>query len=295
MPDRRKVNRKATRGGVEHTRGNVVTIRYPEVRKGFEAWILLRSDVHHDNPHSDRKMEKRHLEEAVERDAWIIDNGDLFCAMQGKWDKRASKETVRPEHQKGNYLDALIETAADFYRPYAERFAVLGRGNHETSIRSRHETDLTERLAERLRLAGSPVIASGYSGWVVFRFLIGGTQSTSLILHHYHGSGGGGPVTHGVIEANRVAVYTPDPHIVLLGHTHTEWILPVARQRISSAGVLYRDEQFFVRVPGYKDAWGDGSGGWEVERRHGPKPKGAAWLRFWLQGQEIRYEVRRAV
>lgn len=298
MPSKPKPNRTATgkisASGVEHTRRNVVTIRYTDVRKGFEAWVLLRSDVHHDNPHSDRKLEKKHLDEALQRKAWIIDNGDLFCAMQGKYDKRASKDTVRPEHQTGNYLDRLVETAGEFYVPYASRFAVLGRGNHETAIRSRHETDLTDRLAERLRQAGSPVVVSGYSGWVIFRFLIYGTQTLSVILHHYHGSGGGGPVTHGVIEANRVGVYTPDAQIVLLGHTHTEWILPVARQRISGAGVVYADEQVFVRVPGYKDAWGDGSGGWEVERRHGPKPKGAAWLRFWLIGNDLRHEVLRA-
>jgi len=280
--------------GVEHTGRNVVTIRYTDVKVGWEAWVLLRSDVHHDNPHSDRRMEKRHLDEAVARQAWVIDNGDLFCAMQGKYDKRANKDTVRPEHQRGDYLDALVRTAAEFYRPYAGRFAVLGRGNHETSIRSRHETDLTDRLAERMRADGSPVVASGYGGWVVFRFLAHKTQSDSVVLHHFHGSGGGGPVTRGVISTNRMAVYTPDPQIILTGHTHDEWVVPIRRQRLSAAGIPYQDEQIHVRVPGYKDEFGSGEGGWWVETGKAPRPRGAAWLRFWYQHKEIRYEVLRA-
>jgi hypothetical protein len=59
--------------------------------KDWEQWVLLRSDVHHDNPKCDQDLERQHLQEALEYDAPIIDNGDLFCAMQGRWDKRADK------------------------------------------------------------------------------------------------------------------------------------------------------------------------------------------------------------
>jgi hypothetical protein len=68
-------------------------------RMDWEQWVLLRSDVHHDNPKCNQALEKQHLDEAAEYDAPIIDNGDLFCAMQGKWDKRADKAALRPEHQ----------------------------------------------------------------------------------------------------------------------------------------------------------------------------------------------------
>src|SRR5688572_11399081 len=68
-----------------------------------ERWFLLQSDVHWDNPHCDRKLFYKHLKQAQERDAAILDNGDFFCAMQGKWDKRANKSDLRPEHQSGDY------------------------------------------------------------------------------------------------------------------------------------------------------------------------------------------------
>jgi hypothetical protein len=279
---------------VEHTARNVTTVRLDFGSQRREAWFLLSSDRHHDNPATDQAMEKRHLEQARDRGAGIIDAGDLFCAMQGKYDKRSDKNSLRPEHQRGDYLDALVSTAAGFYQPFAKQIVVLGVGNHETAVRSRQETDLTERLAERLSAsAGCKVAAGGYGGWVRFLFRIH-TRCSSRVLHYYHGTGGGGPVTRGVIQTNRLAVFNPDADFVLSGHTHDSWIVPIARQRINDAGRLYHDEQVHVRTPGYKNAWADGHAGFEVERMHGPKPKGAAWLRFYVDGGEIRSEVSRA-
>lgn len=109
---------------------NVVRVKL-DCNKQKEHWILLRSDAHHDNPHCNWNLEKKHLDEALERDAGIIDGGDLFCAMQGAWDPRKSKSCLRPEHQRSDYLDALVTTAADFYQPYANNIICLGQGNHE--------------------------------------------------------------------------------------------------------------------------------------------------------------------
>jgi hypothetical protein len=64
--------------------------------------------------------------------------------------------------------------------------------------------------------------------------------------------------------------------------------------RLSAQGVVYRDEQVHVRCAGYKDAWGDGSSGWEVERMLGPKPQDAAWLRFFYVNGKIEFEIVRA-
>jgi hypothetical protein len=277
---------------IRHVAVNSTVIKYSGIKSGWEQWVLLRSDVHHDNPKCDQALERKHLEEAKECDALVIDNGDLFCAMQGKWDKRSSKDALRPEHQSGDYFDRLVDTAIDFYRPYAKNFAVLGRGNHETSVRGRHETDLTDRLAAGLRRNGSDCIAGGYGGFV--RFLFDSGKKESKVLHYYHGSGGGGPVTRGTIQTARLAVFCPDAHIVLTGHTHDSWTVPIARMRLSMQGVVYKDEQVHVRCAGYKDAWGDGSCGWEVERMLGPKPHDAAWLRFFYVNGEIDFEIVRA-
>ena len=173
----------------------------------------------------------------------------------------------------------------------------MGRGNHETAIVKQHETDLTDRLVSRMRQQGGIVEASGYGGWVVFRFCdVGGRIKDSKLLYHYHGSGGGGPVTRGTIQTNRLAVMTPDAQIVLSGHTHDEWTVTIPRQRISLRGAVYHDEQLHIRCAGYKDAWGDGHAGWEVERMLGPKALGSAWLKFFWdeRSERIKFETMRA-
>ena len=267
--------------------------------KDWEQWVLLRSDVHHDNPKCKQDLERMHLEEALSYDAPIIDNGDLFCCMQGSWDKRKDKAALRPEHQGSNYFDLLVETAADFYAPFASHIAVLGKGNHETAMTKQHETDLTDRLASRLRNKGGITESSGYGGWVIFRFDHPNKKNgliDSCRLYHYHGTGGGGPVTRGTIQTNRIAVFTPDANIVLTGHTHDEWQMTIQRQRLTEKGVIYHDEQLHIRCGGYKDAWGTGEAGWEVERMLGPKPIGSAWLRFWWDRKNdcVRYDSQRA-
>ena len=243
-------------------------------------WVLLSFDRHHDNPKSDNAMEKRHLELARKRNAVIIDGGDLFCAMQGKYDPRSNKSDLKPEHKKGDYLDALVKTAADFYGPYADLFAVMAPGNHETAISKRHETNLTERLVTMLNdRHGSNIKMGGFSGWVKFQILVFGEAMTTNMWYH-HGYGGDAPVTKGVIQTNRQAVYLPDAHIVATGHTHNEWQFPLPRIRLSHKGKVYHDEQLHLKVPSYKEEYVDGYGGWHIERGGPPKPTGAVWLRF---------------
>jgi hypothetical protein len=116
---------------VEHTHRNILTISMAMLSRSAEQWALLRSDAHHDNAKCDQALERKHLEQAKERGAWILDAGDLFCAMQGKYDKRSDRSALREEYQQGPYLDKLVSRPAKFYGPYAQNFAVIGRGNHE--------------------------------------------------------------------------------------------------------------------------------------------------------------------
>ena len=270
----------------EKTHRNVVTVRM-NMRAGDEQWFLLRSDAHHDHPACDRKTEKRHLDEASDRGAGIIDAGDCLCAMQGKEDKRGTKSAIRQENNTSVYFDSLVDEGAEFYGPYAHNWLVLGQGNHETAVKKKHETCLTTRLVQAINTAhGSNVYVGGYSGWV--RFLFNAyTRRSSKLLWYFHGTGGGGPVTRGVIQTNRMAIISPDADFILSGHTHDEWRMPIARVRLNEAGVPFRDEQIHLRSGGYKEAWGDGFEGFEVEKMLGPKPIGAWWLKFWCHAGQI--------
>ena len=255
---------------------------------GDEQWFLLQADVHWDNPHCVRRLYKKHLDQAIERDAGIFKFGDTFCAMQGNFDKRSSKESLRPEHQSINYFDALVDTAAEYHEPYKSHHILISEGNHETSIIKHHETNLVKRLASKLN-----VEAMGYTGFVRFLFTRKTGGRASRVAYFNHGYGGGGPVTKGVIQSNRRAVFLPDADFVVTGHIHERWDLSIPRLRVNAQGRTYLDEQVHIQLPTYKDEY-NMAGGWHIERGGPPKPLGATWLRFFYDTdfpQNIGFEV----
>jgi len=274
---------------IEKNHPVVTTLRMEVTGARWEQWFLLRSDAHHDNLHCNQEMERRHLEEAKARNAGILDFGDLFCAMQGKWDKRADQTQMREELRGSDYLDRLVSYCADFYRPYAANWILLAQGNHESAIQRRNETSLGERLAERLRVAGSPVVTGTYRGWIWFQFRIKGTQRHSLTLHYTHGYGGGGPVTRDVIQTARQMVYL-DADFMVSGHSHDSWNLPIRRERLNHAGKPVLNDVEHVKCGGYKDEFSPGTG-WANEKGFPPKPLGAYWLRFYCKPSQTRYAI----
>lgn len=275
---------------IEFPSRNVVKVLFPYVYAGWEQWILLVGDRHFDSVDTDRKLQLAHLEMARERNAFIVEVGDTFDAMQGKFDPRRDYDSLRPEYKSRDYLDVIVKDAAQFLGPYADCFLVFGRGNHESSVLKTANVDLINNLVHRLNSDhGGNVQPGGYGGWIKFIFKIGGTQSVSQNMKYHHGSGGGGPVTRGVIQTNRQAVYLPDADIVINGHTHDEWYVPIARERLSNMGVVYQDIQHHIRLTTYKDEYKDGFDGFHVERWGPPKPKGVAWLRFYCAKQRSEH------
>jgi len=169
-------------------------------------------------------------------------------------------------------------------------------------ILKHHETNLTERLVEaiRQRCPSSPVRAGGFSGWVRFIFDRGAGASASCRLWYHHGYGGGGPVTRGVIQSNRKAVYV-EADIIASGHTHDSWIVPITRIQLNKSNRIHHNDQIHVSTPGYKDEYADGFGGFHIERGAPPKPVGCAWLHFAYHrprrnevGLGVRWEVKAA-
>lgn len=285
---------------LEEVSPNVHTIRFPdtglsETRQGWEQWVLLMADEHWDNPHCDRELLKRHHDEALERGAAIIKIGDTFCAMQGRWDPRANKSDLREEHQEGDYLDRLVSTAADWYEPYASNIALICPGNHEISIRKKHESDLVTRLVERLRDRGGITRVGGFAGWVRFMFQKSPKANRrSFKLHYHHGWGGGGPVTKGAIQYNRIAEYIESDFLVM-GHVHWKGYTPVTRAGLDNVNKVVTKTIHYLRCGSYKDDYQAGAAGWHVERGQGPRPLGGWWLHFTCDTtDQVQVEVREA-
>ena len=266
---------------IVHNSGNVMTLYVDNVFDGWEQWFLISSDRHHDSVDCNRELELRHLEEAKKRGAFIIDVGDMYDCMQGRYDPRRSYKDIRPEYKEDNFLDLIVKDAAEFYTPFVNQFLMIGRGNHESSVLKNNGNDLIGLTVNRLNAdAGGHIQAGGYGGWVRVMCTIGGTSREHINIKYFHGSGGGGPVTRGVIQTNRQAVYLPDADIVINGHTHDAWYIPIEQERISDTGIVYTGIQHHIRTATYHNDYGDGSGGWHVERGGAPKPQGACWLRL---------------
>jgi hypothetical protein len=246
-----------------------------------EIKLLLLSDLHWDNPKCDRVLLKNHLDEAVKRDAKIILNGDTFCMMQGKYDPRRSKKDILPEHNKANYIDAVIQDAVNWFGPYKDHILVVGYGNHETAILKALETDPIQRFVDLFNTThGAEIHAGGYGGVIDFKFQLSAEgHRRKWTLRYYHGFGGGGIVTKGVIQDQRMMSFMEGYDCIWQGHVHELYhhINPVEVYDSHQKKIKIRDVHQ-IRTSSYKEEYEDGFGGFHIERGRPPKPLGAMWL-----------------
>lgn len=255
-------------------KNNVVRIEKP----WEETKILLISDLHWDNPKCDRALLKKHLDEAVKGNNDILINGDLFCLMQGAYDPRKSKSDIRPEHNVSNYFDAIITTAVDWFAPYAHLIKMIGYGNHETSILKRQETDIIERFVTLLNYkCGTEIQVGGYGGWVRINFN-NGAKNHSFKIKYMHGFGGGGAVTRGTIQHNRMSVNVEGADAIWMGHVHEDYEMTYTVEELTNSDTVMLRDILMIRTSAYKEEYGDGSKGWHIERGASPKPIGGRWL-----------------
>lgn len=244
-------------------------------------WMFTCSDVHFDNPKCNRELFFKHMDRALELDAMITITGDFFCLMQGLYDPRKSKSSIRPEHNKDNYLDIVISDTAEKMVPYANNIILMSRGNHETSVSRRCETDVLERFVERLNLlAGSNIQIGNYIGYYTLNFTyVNGGACRPIHVAYSHGHWGG-VVTKGTLSVMRYAAMFPDADIMFSGHTHDSWIVTQPRYRMKiNQDKFVVDKQWHVKTGTYKEEFEQGVG-WAVERIGVPKHLGGAFTRF---------------
>lgn len=255
-------------------------------KSGWEKWYLLISDIHYDSPECDRKLLKKHLDTATERNAGILILGDIFDAMGGNRDSRTTKSDIRAEHQKENYFDLLVADAANFFTPYKNNLKLFTMGNHEFSAIKYHETSLTRRLIHEL---GDNIDYGRYTGFIRFKFnsVTQGNRS-SMVMYYTHGKGGSAPVTRGVIETNRRSANI-DADFFVSGHKHITWNVPISRVKLSDSNKRIEYEQEHIQLGTYKNP-----GEWEMGKEFGAPSKGGYWLRFYFKNHKIHYDLIRA-
>ena len=260
--------------------------------------ILRLSDIHFDIPKCDRGLLVRHLDYAVRHSCPILINGDFFCLMQGKYDPRRSKKDILPQHNKVNYLDAVIEEAVEWWLPYHHLMTVVGYGNHETAIIKNVETDPLQRFVDMINYrAGTDhkIYTGGYGGWINL-YIQKSTSCFSKWLYYYHGSGGGGEVTKGVIQNQRQMAQIEGADIIWMGHVHELYAMQHTIKSVHTTTMkpILKDV-WHVRTATYKEEFGDGYMGYHVEKGRPPKPLGGAILDLTLYHEKDKRKISTSV
>ena len=250
--------------------------------EGKYAEIAMLSDLHWDNPKCDQDLLKKHLDYRKEENIPVMINGDMFCLMQGRGDNRRNKSDIRPEHNNARYLDSVVETAVEWFTPYADILTVIGYGNHETAIIKWQETDILQRFVDLLNLkCHSNVQVGGYGGWVIIKMNNHSRIATTKIKY-FHGSGGGGVVTKGALNLTRALELYEGCDVYTMGHIHENAARNDVRDALESnskKGYSINHKPIHLMITGcYKEEYGDGSKGWHVERGAPIKPIGGRML-----------------
>jgi hypothetical protein len=243
--------------------------------------IAMLSDIHWDNPKCDWELLKKDLEYCKANNIRIHINGDFFCMMQGRGDFRGNKADIRPEHNTATYLQSVVTTAVEWWKPYAHLIDVIGYGNHETGIIKFKEYDPLQGFIDLLNHeAKSNVKKGGYGGWYIIRMQAGVSRSKacSFKIKYFHGSGGGGVVTRGEINLSRALMAFEGMDCFTMGHVHENKETWVARDVINNLNKVSHKPILLMNTGTYKEEYGDGSKGWHVERGAPPKPVGGRIL-----------------
>ena len=251
-------------------------------------YMLFISDVHLDSIHCDRDKLKQHLDLALERNAPVFIFGDLLDLMQGKYDPRSNKADLNPKYNAGKYIDEVIADVVEFLTPYKDVIAFYSSGNHESSVEKRIEYGIVDKICYKLDIS-----KGNYSGYIYCRMYPSVEDSGSnrpLIIAYHHGYGGGGAVTRDVIQTNRKAVYLPDANIVISGHTHDRWIVPITRQRITRYKEFV-DQQWHIKTGTYLNQPQEFNG-YAVEKGLSPKVGAGIWMHYTFTREGLIYNFQ---
>jgi hypothetical protein len=200
--------------------------------------------------------------------------GDFFDFMQGRYDPRGNKGAIRPEHKVDDYVDAVIQDGADFLAQYCTH-VVVTKGNHETNILKRLETDVTKRLVIALKERGVQAISGEYNGWVIFSIYRNNSDVSRAYASYHHGSGGNAPRSKGVLGVDINQKENPDADIVFRGHDHNKWLVPQTVRRINHVTKkMVRKIVRHVQLGSYKMM--SEKSGWEQEKGFG-EPTLGGW------------------
>lgn len=178
---------------------------------------------------------------------FIIGGGD-YCDLIGIGDPRFSlhsialSETIerdgseradgtrRPmtaKEQLANIHDSQAKGFAQKIKPLADKFLMLGYGNHETAALKYGGVDPVEKIAERIyngRWGGGYLeLVGGYMTLLRLQFVReheNSKASKEVVVGVHHGFGGGKKKGSKINNGVDYLASFPDAHIIVMGHVH---------------------------------------------------------------------------
>lgn len=273
------------------------SIRY-KIQTGVPDQIplLFISDVHYDSRECHRAQFIRHLEQAKQAGALVFITGDLLDVMGTHKDPRSKASDIDPRYlsEDFSYLDMVCEDVTDVLKPYAANIAMISEGNHETKIAAKHDTNPTRRIVKGLQEINPDVAHGHYSGFIQIseKTTFGNSHQThKFTIHFHHGFGGSAHRSKGMLNVQTEVAKYPDADLLVRGHTHQKWYDPSSIQlRVGRNGRVYRRQLLYLQTGSYKESWGEGQGGFAVEKNFAMLPTGGWWV-FLTRESERRLSV----
>lgn len=257
--------------------------------------ILNCSDIHIDSKECDRELLEKHCKEAD----FIKIYGDLFDLMQGRNDKRRSLSDLKDKYKATNYIDKVVQDAADFFKPYAKKLLFVGLGNHETSVITNVGTNPLSAFCMLMRMYGSSVVEGTYQGYIVdsIKLPSSGGNMNNVVTAFHHGHGGAPQKTEGALEIEADKAKYPNADIVMKGHNHFKWHNPgQTRYWLNRSYKIEKKTQHHIRLGTYKES--KFSDGWEVEKGFKPTPIGGYFISYITSkigdNYKLRFEIQSA-
>jgi hypothetical protein len=263
-------------------------------KRGDKRHFLFISDIHYDAMKCDRELLHRHLEEARELGAGVFIFGDLFDLMQGRFDPRGNYSELRPEYKSCVYVDEVIQDVGEKLAKYADVIKFISKGNHETNIEKRMMVSPIDRVAQIINSHGGHVEVGGYAGWLCVTASRNGSSSQRFNVHYHHGYGGGAKRSKGILGADIDQKDFPDADLILRGHDHQKWHLPVTIDRINQKMNLEQKTVHHLRLGSYKKL-GDRYAGWATEKNFATPRLGGWWATLQERSDKYLWSVREAV
>lgn len=227
-----------------------------EVGSGDTTTAGLLSDLHIGNAFVDEANLKKDIAKVKAFGGPVAINGDVFDLILTGDKKRYNPTALHPRVAgRADIVNASVDYAHELLEPIASQIHFIGIGNHETAVEKHHSTDPVAWLIRDLnRDHNLNIQYGGYCGWWVLRFSRD-RQMWSYKIHYHHGSGGGSPVTKGMIGFSRDAAWIDGADCLWRGHKHHKTADRDVVQYLDRDHVLKHKERLRVMSASYLDTY----------------------------------------